>query len=221
MPGVSESFHLIRKDFNAYLFKLLRRMRLSCYRIYGNLSTKTQLFFKRIHFDKGCRFFGFAYFSRYPLSVIQIGKNCTFRSSELSNLIGINRRCIISTHAKKAVIEIGEGSGFSGVTIGALEKVSIGKNFMCGANVIISDYDWHNTDPLRRHEKCTEAKPVVIEDNVFVGVNSIIWKGVTIGENSVIGANSIVTRSIPANVFAAGNPCKVIKGLPQNTIKEQ
>ncbi len=122
----------------------------------------------------------------------------------------------ISTQYKKASIVIGDNCGFSGVTIGAFSNVTIGKDLLCGANVIISDYDWHNTNPLGRHGICTDSKPIVIEDNVFIGVNSIIWKGVTIGENSVIGANSVVTRSIPANVFAAGNPCKVIKPLVPN-----
>jgi acetyltransferase-like isoleucine patch superfamily enzyme len=54
---------------------------------------------------------------------------------------------------------------------------------------------------------------VVIGDNVWLGVNSVVLKGVTIGKNSVIGANSVVTRDIPPNVIAAGNPCKVIKQI--------
>ena len=54
-------------------------------------------------------------------------------------------------------------------------------------------------------------KPVEIKEGVFIGMNVKILKGVTIGENSVIGANSIVTKNIPSNVIAAGNPCKVLK----------
>jgi acetyltransferase-like isoleucine patch superfamily enzyme len=50
-------------------------------------------------------------------------------------------------------------------------------------------------------------------NNVGLGVNVIVMKGVTIGDNSVIGANSVVTKNIPANVIAAGNPCKVIREL--------
>lgn len=59
----------------------------------------------------------------------------------------------------------------------------------------------------------TFAKPVKIQDNVWIGGGSIILAGVTIGENSVIGAGSVVTRSIPANCVAVGSPCKVIKRL--------
>ncbi len=58
-----------------------------------------------------------------------------------------------------------------------------------------------------------DSKPVLIGDNVFIGYSVTILKGVQIGNNSIIGANSVVTKSIPANVMAAGNPCKVIKSL--------
>ena len=57
----------------------------------------------------------------------------------------------------------------------------------------------------------TKSAPVVIEDDVWIGAHSIILKGVTIGARSVIGAVSVVTKSIPADCGAAGNPCKVIK----------
>jgi acyl-[acyl carrier protein]--UDP-N-acetylglucosamine O-acyltransferase len=55
----------------------------------------------------------------------------------------------------------------------------------------------------------------VIEDNVFIGISSIILKGVRIGENTIIGAGSVVTHDIPPNLVAAGNPCKVIMTLEQ------
>ncbi len=213
MSEQDSKIKILFTDFDGYVFKALRMVRLAGYRYYGNLRTKTSLVLKKVKFEKGCNFYGFAYFYRYPTSSITIGKNCTFRSSELANMIGINRTCIVSTHYKNASIVIGDKCGFSGVTINALSSITIGNNLLCGANVLICDYDWHNTDPARRYERCDESKPVIIEDNVFIGVNAIVWKGVTIGKNSVIGANSVVTKSIPANVFAAGNPCKVIKAL--------
>ena len=52
---------------------------------------------------------------------------------------------------------------------------------------------------------------IIIGNNVWIGMNCVIMRGVTIGENAVIGANSVVTKNIPANVIAAGSPCKVIK----------
>jgi acetyltransferase-like isoleucine patch superfamily enzyme len=200
-------------DINGFIFKKIRFYKLKILCLYSNWVNKTMLSLKKIKYGKNCRFYGIAYFFRHQGSRILIGENTAFRSDKTSNLIGINRKCIIATHSKSALIEIGKNSGFSGVTIGAFEKVIIGNNLLCGANVIISDFDWHNIDPLSRLETCISSLPVIIEDNVFIGVNSIIWKGVTIGENSVIGANSVVTKSIPSNVIAAGNPCRVIKSL--------
>jgi maltose O-acetyltransferase len=59
------------------------------------------------------------------------------------------------------------------------------------------------------------AKPISIGEDVWVGGSAIICPGITIGDRSVIGAGSVVTKDIPADVFAAGNPCKVIKFLTQ------
>jgi len=168
---------------------------------------------KGVKLANGIKFYGFSKAFRHPGSVISIGENCSFRSDKFSNLIGINRRCIISTHGVGASVKIGNNCGFSGVSIGCSESIIIGDSVLVGANVIITDFDWHNVDPLRRREACTSSKPVIIEDNAFIGVNSIIWKGVTIGKNSVIGANSVVTKSIPENCIAAGNPAKVIRSL--------
>ena len=62
----------------------------------------------------------------------------------------------------------------------------------------------------------TYSKPITIEDNVWIGGGAILLPGVTIGKNSVIGAGSIVTRSIPENCVAVGNPCRVIKHIDSN-----
>lgn len=71
----------------------------------------------------------------------------------------------------------------------------------------------HPLDPVPRRAGWESAHPVVIEDNVWLGGGVIVCPGVTIGENTVVGAGSVVTRSLPANVFAAGNPCRVIRAL--------
>jgi acetyltransferase-like isoleucine patch superfamily enzyme len=155
-------------------------------------------------------FYGKSHFFRYPGTEISIGDNCRFRSTNNSNLIGINRPCTISTQNSNSLakIEIGNNCGFSGTVIGSFKSIKIGNNVNCGANTLITDSDWHLDD-----YRSGQPQDVIIENNVWLGVNSIVLKGVTIGENSVIGANSVVTKSIPANVVAAGNPCKVIKNI--------
>ncbi|MFO7810016.1 MAG: DapH/DapD/GlmU-related protein, partial [Candidatus Delongbacteria bacterium] len=141
----------------------------------------------------------------------------SFRSDFTSNLVGINRKCIITTLRRDAIIRIGSSSGFSGTVIAAAGSIKIGKNVLCGANTVITDYDWHGIEPDKRN-KAADPQPVVIGDNVWLGLNSVVLKGVTVGKNSVIGANSVVTRDIPKNVVAAGNPCRVIKEI--NSVKK-
>jgi len=77
------------------------------------------------------------------------------------------------------------------------------------------DTDFHPLDAaLRRLEPSRGAtRPVVIEDDVFIGVNCLILKGVTIRRGSVIGAGSVVTGSVPPHVVAAGNPARVVREL--------
>src|SRR6185295_9303471 len=115
--GILRVIKIVSTDFNGYFFKALRIARLEWIRTYGNLTTKPILFLKRVKLKKGCNFFGKAYFYRFPTASINIDKNCTFRSTDISNLIGVNRRCIISALYKNSIITIGENSGFSGVTI--------------------------------------------------------------------------------------------------------
>lgn len=98
-----------------------------------------------------------------------------------------------------------------GVEITAAASIKIGDNCMVAQECIISDSDWHGLYNRTRPFRCTRS--VTLEDNVWLGARAIVGKGVRIGENSVIGAGSVVTKSIPANVVAAGNPARIIKHL--------
>ena len=211
-----------KTDFWGYLFYSCRRKSYSLNGFYYSVITRISLAIKKIKIGKSVVFYGKPYFHRHPESTICIGDNCIFDSSQFRNLIGVNKCCTISTLTKNAELSIGNSTGFSGVRIGCLEKISIGDNCQIGANVLITDTDWHPIDPTRRQESIfssstpTEfSKPVTIGNNVFIGVNSIILKGSEIGNNSVIGAGSVVSGIIPPNVIAAGNPCKVIKKLSE------
>ncbi|OUN99901.1 acyltransferase [Bacteroides clarus] len=161
-----------------------------------------------VKIEKGCCFKGKPIFRVLPNSSITIGSHCTFNSSYRSNLIGIYSPCMFSTIKQGAKLEIGEKCGFSGTVIGCAQSIKIGKNVRCGANTMITDSDWHNDD-----YRSSSDRPIVIEDNVWLGYGVKILKGVHIGKNSFIGACSIVTQDIPENVIAAGNPCRVIKKI--------
>ena len=86
---------------------------------------------------------------------------------------------------------------------------------MIGPNVTIATAG-HPIDPDLRRDVAQFNIPFRIGDNVWIGANSVVLPGVTIGENSVIGAGSIVTKDIPANVVAVGNPCRVLREVGQH-----
>lgn len=93
--------------------------------------------------------------------------------------------------------------------------VTIGSRTMFGPNVQV----YTATHPLNHMERSSGreyAKPVVIGDDVWIGGSAVLCPGITIGNRSVIGAGSVVTKDIPDDVFAAGNPCRVIRHLSQN-----
>jgi maltose O-acetyltransferase len=91
--------------------------------------------------------------------------------------------------------------------------VKIGDNVLFGSSVQIYTAT-HPLDAATRAKWLEFAKPINIGSDVWVGGAAIICPGVTIGSRSVIGAGSVVTRDVPDDVFAAGNPCRVIKHLP-------
>ena len=196
----------IKARFGCTIYKVL----CTSIRVYHTILCRFKMMLWGIDYGRGCSFRGSTLFFRSPNSIIEIGDKCRFNSNTRFNFRGINHRCILQT-IKGGHIRIGNNCGFSGVSIISGCKVSIGNNVLCGANVIIGDRN--------NHENIYggfEPTPVTIEDNVWVGMNSVIMRGVTIGKNSIIGANSIVTKSIPANVIAVGSPCKVIKERKDN-----
>ncbi|MBV7300475.1 sugar O-acetyltransferase [Enterovibrio paralichthyis] len=90
--------------------------------------------------------------------------------------------------------------------------IYIGDHVMIGPNVTLATAG-HPVDPEYRRKVAQFNIPIHIENNVWIGANSVVLPGITIGENSVIGAGSVVTKDIPANVVAVGNPCKVLRPI--------
>lgn len=158
-----------------------------------------------------CR--GIPYFERTPHSTIRLGRGCTIHSSFRANHIGSMTRTRIVTITPTAAIQIGDRVGLSGATVTAFCRIDIGPDTMVGAGSLITDCDWHATDPAERHTSIGAVAPVTIGRNVLIGTRCIVLKGVTIGDDSVIGAGSVVTRDIPAGVIAAGNPCRVVRSI--------
>jgi maltose O-acetyltransferase len=111
-------------------------------------------------------------------------------------------------YSSSQLISIGDNVGLADTYILAYAPVNIGSNcsFSYRNIIITSTHDINNFNTV-------VAKPVFIGNNCWITTNVTILPGVTIGDNCIIGAGSIVTSDIPSNVFAAGNPCKVIKKI--------
>lgn len=93
-------------------------------------------------------------------------------------------------------------------------RITIGKNVMFGPNVSLYTAG-HPLHPDSRNSGYEYGIPITIGDNVWIGGSCVVLPGVTIGDNAVIGAGSVVTKDIPANVCAAGNPCRVIREITE------
>lgn len=98
------------------------------------------------------------------------------------------------------------------------DDIFVGDNVLFAPNVTISS-GTHPIHPKLRREQAQYNLPIRIECNVWIGANSIVLPGITIGENSVIGAGSVVTKDIPANVIAVGNPCKVLRSIDERDME--
>ena len=197
---------------------MYNRLRIRYYRWYNRLLFR----YKRINYGHHLQIYNKVYITGRR-SRITIGDYFHLTSGDGINPICRNIRACIHLGSPKAIITIGNHVGMSSPCIWIQNKLAIGNHVNIGGNCIILDTDTHQIDYLaRRGQKAVDQKnptttvqsaPVTIEDDVWIGANCIILKGVPIGARSVIGAGSVVTKSIPADCIAAGNPCKVVKEM--------
>lgn len=116
-------------------------------------------------------------------------------------------------------IEVGDNFyGNYNLTILDIAKVTIGNNVLIAPNVSIYAVG-HPLHPDSRNSLYETGRPVTIGDNVWIGGSVVITPGVTIGDNCVIGAGSVVSKSIPPNSLAVGNPCRVIREITETDRK--
>lgn len=203
-------------DLKGSLFFHLHRVIHALHAAASTLATRLMAWAKGIEVGKRCHICGIPYLYRTPHSHIEMGDDCTVLSSFRSNNVGSMCRSRICTMTPEAQIKIGDRVGMSAVTITAHQRITIGDDTQIGAGTVIVDCDFHDvlsTNPAQRQHNLGETRPVQIGRNVFIGTRCIILKGVTIGDNAVIGAGSIVTKNIPQNEIAAGNPIRIIGQL--------
>jgi len=149
-----------------------------------------------------------------PAAKISVGDNVNFISAPSANLVGLTKRMSMVV-LQRATLDIGSNTGFSGVSIVCHDSITIGEYCNFGGNVWIWDTDFHSLEwQVRRKTSAgPSTKPIAIGNDVFVGANTIILKGVSIGDRSIIGAGSVVSKDIPADEVWAGNPARLTRKL--------
>ena len=163
----------------------------------------------------GWRCYGRPIVQRHRQSTLRIGRRMELRSTPASNPLGANHPVILSTRRAGAALIIGDDFGMTGGSLVCDQSITIGNRVWVGANTVITDTDFHPLDPERRRSKPLDANtaPIAIADDVFIGMHSLILKGVTIGVGAVVAAGSVVTRDVPAGALVGGNPAVMIRQL--------
>lgn len=161
----------------------------------------------------GWQCYGLPIIQKHRQSTLTIGYNASFRSTRRSNPLGVNHPCTLSTRTANATLTIGDGFGMTGGSIVCDQHITIGNRVWVGANTIIVDTDFHPLDPDERQRNPLHGAtaPITIADDVFIGMQCLILKGVTISAGAVIGAGSVVTRDVPPDMIVAGNPARPIR----------
>jgi acetyltransferase-like isoleucine patch superfamily enzyme len=160
--------------------------------------------------------------STVNVSRITMKKECSLTVERDSQIEGV-----IIFERERVFIKIGKRTFMNG-TIIAAQEVTIGNDVLISWGVTIVD---HNSHSIAFSERARDVQdwrlgkkdwsnvkiaPVSISDKTWIGFNAIILKGVSIGEGAIIGAGSVVTKDVPAWTVAAGNPARIIRGIPED-----
>lgn len=172
---------------------------------------KTKILFKYKKIDSGKGNLLFGKFILYNYGKVKIGDDCKIlsRTKEYQNYI---YPVSLSVMTKDTFIEIGSGVELVGCFFRIRYGLKIGSKTVIAPGVRIIDHD-HDTNPKKRHENIFPGKEIVIGENVWIGYDSTILKGVNIGDGAIVAAGSTVTKDVKSNTLVGGIPAKKIKEL--------
>lgn len=144
---------------------------------------------------------------------IVVGNKVVFNSQRITNLVGLLGPTILDTRGGGRIV-IGDNSGFSSVVMSSRSSIKIGNNVKVGGNVRIFDHDFHSMEPENRRtsedSRHVRSKPIVIEDDCFIGTNAIILKGTHLGARTIVAAGSVVCGlNVLADSLVRGNPAEI------------
>lgn len=197
--------------------QLIVRIWLKILKEWWQLTVPMRLRAQGVELGVGVRFYGMPLVGMAKGSRIRLGDRVVLCSDSRFTALGLNHPVVLRTLRPGAEIVIGNDCGISGGSICAAIRVELGNECLLGANVTIADTDFHaiKRDGRRFNNNPQEigAAPVKIEDNVFIGKGAVVLKDVRVGRNSVIGTSSVVTKDVPPDSIAAGNPARILRGL--------
>lgn len=193
------------------------RIKRKLFEVFNGLFGKLILIMNADNIGKNVIITSVPHIYKYPGSKIILKNNVRIHGNVFNNPACSGEKMVIRTLAEDAAIIIGNDSGISCATIIAQKKVLIGDRVLIGAGVRIMDTDFHPIHVEDRNKKNhlshVEAEEVIISDDVWLGAESMVLKGVTIGHSSVVAARSVVTKDVPPNTLVAGVPARVIRIL--------
>lgn len=192
----------------------LETMRL-CGLFWGTLRLRAKARLLGVDLGRNVRAHGPVGLLRWPGGKISIGDNVSIISSwRRATACALGHPTRLRVFGPGASIRIGSGCELSGASITARsQSVTLGKNVLLAPDCVIVDSDFHAPWPSqnRRTEPGFDRDaPVFVGDYAWIGMRSVILKGVCIGEGAIVGAGSVVTRDIPANCVACGVPARVV-----------
>lgn len=173
---------------------------------------QAELRFRGVELGAQTWFNGRPYVVRHAGSRIQLGEQVCCNSSLRSNPLGNARPVTLRTLRAGAEIILDRFVGVSGCSICAAASIRIGEGTFVGADAMVFDNDFHSPEGEFRWGDAApdNPKPIVIGRGVFIGARALVLKGVTIGDRAVIGAGAVVTKDVPPQHTAVGNPARLL-----------
>jgi len=201
----------MKRTFRNILFSAYEAALTRLNRFFSTLRSRLSLAWQGAEVGPGFRTSGPCHFKLRQAGSIRMGRNVTWEAYFRRVRVGLSGPVILETLGD-GVIEVGNDSGGSAVVLSARTRIQIGNHVRLGGNVRIFDHDFHSHDPEKRRgaEDFGNVKtaPVIIGDDVYIGTNALILKGVTLGDRAIIGAGAVVTRDVPAGEIWVGNPAR-------------
>jgi len=198
-----------------WLFKVIKILGIKFGFIFPTLKAKLFLRMYGCEYGSNFRVCGKVYLRISKINSILIGENVTLIARFLTNTVGITNPIVLEC-IEGGEIVIGNNSGLTSAVISSRQRITIGDYVKIGGNARLFDHDFHSIDYLSRREgendkKGVRSAEIVVGNDVFIGTNAIILKGVHIGARCIIAAGSVVTiKNIPDGSIVAGNPATIV-----------